>query len=180
MTKLNILTLIGGISSTSINRRLFDFFQAQARGRLTLEHFDTTTLPFYSQDLENNLPKPVADLKKRIIDCDGVLFVTPEYNRSIPGVLKNAIDWGSRPWGDNSWAGKPAGIIGTSIGAIGTFGAQNHLRQILTNLDMPTMNQPGFYFTFPTHLENGDLSADSKVFLEQYIEKFEAWVQIFK
>lgn len=176
MAKLKILALVGGISKDSINRRLFGFFKAQAGDRMELDLFDAASLPFFSQDIENDPPTAVRDLKSRIAACDGVLLVTPEYNRSFPGVLKNALDWGSRPWGQSAWGGKPAGIIGASIGAIGTFGAQNHLRQVLSFLDMPAMSQPEFYFTLPNHLEGDDLTARAKEFLNAYIEAFEAWV----
>ncbi len=177
MAKLKILTLVGGISKGSINRQLFGFLKEQTGDRMELDFFDVASLPFFSQDIENDPPAAVKDLKARIAACDGVLLITPEYNRSFPGVLKNALDWGSRPWGQNAWAGKPAGIMGASIGAIGTFGAQNHLRQVLTFLDMPTMCQPEFYFTLPNHLEGNGLTARAKEFLEGYIAKFEAWVK---
>jgi chromate reductase len=105
-----------------------------------------------------------------------VLIITPEYNRSFPGVLKNALDWGSRPYGQNMWSGKPAGLIGTSPGAIGTFGAQSQLRQVMNFLDLRTMNQPEFYFSFPRELENGRLPSSQSEFLKRYVEKFREWV----
>jgi chromate reductase len=105
-----------------------------------------------------------------------VLLITPEYNRSFPGVLKNALDWGSRPYGQNLWSGKRAGIIGTSPGAIGTFGAQNQMRQIMNFLNLQTMNQPEFYFKFPDALENGKLPGSANDFLKNYIAKFKEWM----
>jgi len=179
MTKLKILAMVGGISKDSINRQLCEFFKAQAKDRMECDCFDVSSLPFFSQDIEYDPPESVSALKSRISWSDGVLFVTPEYNRSFPGVLKNAIDWGSRPWGQNSWEGKPAGILGASIGAIGTFGAQNHLRQVLSQLDMPTMNQPAFYFKFPENIGDG-LDDTSRNFLETFIVQFEKWVTKYK
>lgn len=176
MAKEKILVLVGGISKDSINRRLFGFFEVRASGGMAFDLFDTASLPFFSQDIENDPPPVVKDFKSRIAACDGVLLVTPEYNRSFPGVLKNALDWGSRPWGQSAWSGKPAGIIGASVGAIGTFGAQNHLRQVLSFLNMPVLCQPEFYFTLPNHLEGDDISADAKKFLDGYIAALQAWV----
>ncbi|MDR3330994.1 MAG: NAD(P)H-dependent oxidoreductase, partial [Synergistaceae bacterium] len=143
MGHLRIFTLVGGISRDSLNQKLFEFFK-EAAGGMDLDQFDIKSLPFFSQDIENDPPERVRDLKSRIKSCDGVLIVTPEYNRSFPGVLKNALDWGSRPHGQGVWGGKPVGLIGTSPGAMGTFGAQSQMRQILSFLDMRIMCQPEF------------------------------------
>ena len=174
--KPKILALIGGISSGSINKKLFVFFKEAAGGSLEFDEFDIKSLPFYSQDIEEAPPSEAVDFKELIKACDGVLIITPEYNRSFPGVLKNALDWGSRPYGQNLWGGKPAGLIGASPGAIGTFGAQNQLRQVLNFLDLRTMNQPEFYFSFPRELENGRLPRSSDEFLKSYVAKFREWV----
>jgi chromate reductase len=171
-----ILALVGGISKDSINNKLFGFFKEAAGETLEFDQFEIKSLPFFSQDIENDPPQAVVDLKARIKSCDGVLLITPEYNRSFPGVIKNALDWGSRPYGQNLWSGKPAGLIGTSPGAIGAFGAQNQLRQVLNFLDLQTMNQPEFYFTFPKELDNGKLPHSANEFLKSYVRKFREWV----
>ena len=126
------------------------FVQPQARERLaklapaefTFKQVEIGDLPLYNQDDDANQAEPVKRLKAEITAADGLLFVTPEYNRSIPGVLKNAIDHASRPYGQSAWAGKPAGVIGVSVGAIGTAIAQQHLRNVLAYLDVPTLGQP--------------------------------------
>ncbi|MDR1514147.1 MAG: NAD(P)H-dependent oxidoreductase [Synergistaceae bacterium] len=163
-----ILVFVGGICKDSINKKLFGFFKEAAGETLEFDEFEIKSLPFFSQDIEDNPPSEVVDLKARIKACSGVLLITPEYNRSFPGVLKNALDWGSRPYGQNLWSGKPAGLIGTSPGAIGAFGAQNQLRQVLNFLDFRTMNQPEFYFTFPRELENGKLPHSANEFLKSH------------
>jgi chromate reductase len=172
-----ILALVGGICKDSLNQQLFDFFKEAAGDSMELDQFQIKTLPFYSQDLENDPPSTVVEFKKRIKESDGVLVITPEYNRSFPGVLKNALDWGSRPYGQSLWGGKPAGLIGTSPGVIGTFGAQNQIRQVLSFLDLRTMNQPEFYFSFPKALENGKLPGPSLEFLKNYVAKFREWIE---
>src|SRR5690606_524371 len=105
-------------------------------------------LPFYNYDLDGNFPQVAETFKQSVRSSDALMIVTPEYNRSIPGVLKNAIDWASRPYGDNAFAGKPVGVIGASIGAIGTAMAQQHLRNILAYLDAPTLGQPEAFVEF--------------------------------
>jgi chromate reductase len=142
--------------------------------------FDIKSLPFFSQDLVGNPPPEVTSLKERARAADAILIITPEYNRSFPGVLKNALDWGSRPYGRGAWVGKPAGLIGTSPGAIGTFGAQNQLRQVLSCLDMRTMSQPEFYMAFPRELDNGKLPGPALGFLKKYIDKFDEWISLHR
>jgi chromate reductase len=176
MRKPGILALVGGISRDSINRKLLGFFKDEARDRIEFDEFDLSTLQFFSQDIEYDPPSPVVDFKERVRACDGVLIVTPEYNRSFPGVLKNALDWASRPYGQSLWPGKPAGLIGTSPGAIGTFGAQSQLKQVLSFLDMRVLNQPEFYFSFPKELDNGKLPESALGFLRMYIDKYFEWV----
>ncbi|MDR1020958.1 MAG: NAD(P)H-dependent oxidoreductase [Synergistaceae bacterium] len=176
VSKPRILALVGGICRDSINRKLFGFFRDAAGKSLEFDEFEIKSLPFYSQDDEENPPSAVVDFKERVKACGGVLIITPEYNRSFPGVLKNALDWGSRPYGQNLWSGKPAGLIGTSPGAVGTFGAQNQLRQVLNFLDLRTMNQPEFYFSFPRELESGKLPRSADDFLKGYVAKFTEWV----
>jgi chromate reductase len=176
MGKHRILGLVGGISKSSINQKLFEFFKDLAEDRMEVRQFDIKTLPFFSQDIEYDPPSQVKLLKDMIKSSDGLLIVTPEYNRSFPGVLKNALDWGSRPSGENSWSSMPAGVIGTSPGAIGTFGAQSQLRQVLNLLNLRTMNQPEFYLSFPRELTDGRLPEPSLAFLGKYIDAFRNWI----
>lgn len=146
MNKMKVLTLVGGISRESINKKLFSAIRELELSDFEFVTFDITKLPYFSQDLEMDPPDQVTTYKELIRESNAVLFITPEYNRSLPGVLKNAIDWGSRPYGMNLWEKKPAAILGASVGNIGTFGAQHHLRQVLAYLDMYTLGQPEFYF----------------------------------
>jgi chromate reductase len=176
MGKYRILGLVGGISKSSINQKLFEFFKELSEDRMEVRQFDIETLPFYCQDIEYNPPSQVKSLKDMIKLSDGLLIVTPEYNRSFPGVLKNALDWGSRPIGENSWKGMPAGVIGTSPGAIGTFGAQSQLRQVLNLLDIRTMNHPEFYLSFPKELIDNRLPEPQLAFLGKYIDAFCNWI----
>ncbi|MGL4286323.1 MAG: NADPH-dependent FMN reductase, partial [Phreatobacter sp.] len=117
-------------------------------------------------------------LKQEIRDVDGLLFVTPEYNRSVPGVLKNAIDHASRPYGHNAWAGKPAGILGVSVGAIGSALAQQHLRNVLAYLDVPTLGQPEVFVQVKQGLltDTGEIGEDSRAFMQSWMDKYVAWV----
>ncbi len=180
MQKTNVLVLIGGISKDSLNKRLFEFVREAAGGseknKMAFDVYPIADLPFFSQDLENDPPAVAVDYKARIAASDAALFITPEYNRSFPGVLKNAIDWGTRPPGTNLWRGKPAAIMGTSPGAIGTFGAQNQLRQVLSFLDLRMMSQPEFYFSFPRELPDGRLPEQSAAFVKKFVDAFVAWV----
>ena len=143
--KIKLLTLVGGISRDSLNQKYFQALKTLDPEGFEFNSFDISKLPFFSQDLENDPPDRVTEFKEKIREADAVLFITPEYNRSFPGVLKNAIDWGSRPYGHNLWDSKPAGILGASIGNIGTFGAQHHLRQVLAYLNMRVVGQPEVY-----------------------------------
>ncbi len=178
MDSTRILVFVGGISKNSLNHKLFKAVEHQKPEGFTLEFFDISKLPFYNQDLEADLPPTVKELKNSIKEATGILFITPEYNRSFPGVLKNAIDWGSRPWGQNSWDQKPAAVIGASVGNIGTFGAQHHLRQVLTYLNMPSLNQPEFYMNANQSFDKeGNLTDDkSKGFIDAFWKSYAAWV----
>lgn len=146
MKKIKVLTLVGGISRESINKKLFFGIKDLELSDYEFITFDISRLPYFSQDLEMDPPDQVTAYKELIRESAAVLFITPEYNRSMPGVLKNAIDWGSRPYGMNLWDKKPAAILGASVGNIGTFGAQHHLRQVLAYLNMYVLGQPEFYF----------------------------------
>jgi chromate reductase len=136
-------------------------------------------LPLYNQDDDGHQAAPVLRLKGEIQAAHGVLFVTAEYNRSIPGVLKNAIDHASRPYGQSAWAGKPAGVIGVSVGAIGTALSQQHLRNVLAYLDMPTLGQPEAFIHAKEGLfdADGNVGEGSRKFLQGWVDKYVAWVR---
>ena len=173
-----ILVLVGGISQGSLNKKLFRAFEAQKPENFELKTFDISKLPFFSQDLEIAVPQVVTEFKAAIQKASGILFITPEYNHSFPGVLKNALDWGSRPSGQNSWQQKPAGLAGASAGNIGTFGAQAHLRHVLAALNMPTLMQPEFYLNGSHSFdEQGRLTDEkTKTFIDKYWKSYAAWV----
>lgn len=179
MKPFNVLALVGGISSASINKSLYHEMVRHNRNNLVFELFDIASLPFFTQDNEYDAPRAVTVLKKKVVAADGILLITPEYNRSIPGVLKNALDWGSRPYGQNCWDDKPAAIMGASIGAIGTFGAQQHLRNICSFLNMHVMSQPEFYFNASAGMNESGLTDDSVKFLLRFLDAFETWIGRF-
>lgn len=176
---LNIVVIIGSLRKESFNKKLFLALDNLFHPTLTFTMLDISQIPLYNQDDEGTLPASVADLKNAVSQADGVLFVTPEYNRSIPGVLKNVIDWGTRPYGTNCWA-KPMSIIGTSQGAVGTAVGQAHLRSIMITLGAVIMGQPEMYIVFKNDLidENFNVTnADTKKFLQGYLDKFSKWVE---
>ena len=140
--KIEILGIVGSLRKQSYNRALIKAASEVAPDNCHLEVFELDDIPLYNQDKEMNLPPSVALLKSKVLAADAILIVTPEYNYSIPGVLKNALDWGSRPYGDNSWDNKPVAIMGASVGLQGTSRAQYHLRQIFVNLNMHALNRP--------------------------------------
>lgn len=139
---ITILGIAGSLRKASYNRAALRAAQGLVPAGATLDIFDIAGLPGFSQDEEMSPPAKVTELKARIRAADAMLLVTAEYNYSIPGVLKNAIDWASRPYGDSAWTGKPVAVMGASIGALGSARAQYHLRQCFVYLDMPVVNQP--------------------------------------
>jgi chromate reductase len=145
----------------------------------TFKQVEIVGLPLYNQDEDENRAESVKRLKGELEGAQGLLFVTPEYNRSIPGVLKNAIDQASRPHGNNSWAGKPAGILGASTGAIGTALAQQHLRNVLAYLDVPVLCQPEAFIQVKDGLfdEAGNIGPGSRQFLQNWLDHYVAWVK---
>src|SRR6186713_2525859 len=159
----NVAVLVGSLRKGSYNRKMALALAAIAPEGLKLEIVEIGQLPPYNQDDDANPPAASAAFKQRIADADAVLFVTPEYNRSVPGVLKNAIDIASRPYGKSAWSGKPAAVMSVSPGAIGGFGANHHLRQMLVFLNVPTMQQPEAYIGGAAKLfdESGKLTNDS-------------------
>lgn len=175
--------LVGSLRKQSINKRLALAIEKLAPPQLQFSHIDIGALPLMNQDLEATLPAEVVAFKEAVAASDALLIITPEYNRSIPGPLKNAIDWASRPRGQNSLGGKPAAIGGSSIGPLSTAAAQQHLRNVLSVLDVHVMSQPELYLHFTPDLiaEDGSVSADStRQFLERYAAAFAAWVERFK
>ena len=140
--------IVGSLATKSINKKVAQALVGLAPADAELTLLDFSALPVYSYDYDADYPQVAKDWKKSIEDVDGIIIVTPEYLRSIPGALKNAIDWASRPWGTNSFNGKPVAIMGASIGAVGTAIAQQHLRMILAHLNAPTMGQPETFFQY--------------------------------
>lgn len=179
MNSIKVLALIGGISRNSLNKRLYNEIQKHNNTKLSFQTFEIASLPFFSQDLENNPPQIVSEYLQKVKDADAILFITPEYNRSFPGVLKNAIDWGSRPPGNNVWAKKPTAIMGASGGKIGTFGAQQHLRNVCSFLAMYVMPQPEFYFDASTGMNENGLTEQSVGFAQKFLANFEQWISKF-
>jgi len=145
MNTIKLLGIVGSLRGASYNHALMEGFQKLAPAHIAITVARIDDLPLYNEDLEAEFPKSAAALKDAIRAADGIMIATPEYNRSIPGVLKNAIDWTSRPYGDNAWATKPVLVLGASPGAVGTAVAQSHLKQILLYLDTRVLGQPEFY-----------------------------------
>jgi chromate reductase len=143
---VRILGIAGSLRRGSYNRAALRAATKLLPEGATLDLFELDGIPGFNQDDEQNPPEKVVQLKRRVREADAILFVTPEYNYSVPGVLKNAIDWASRPYGESAWSGKPAAIMGASIGAIGTARAQYHLRQMMVFLNMFPVNQPEVMF----------------------------------
>ena len=171
---------VGSLSSTSINRTLSKALLKLAPDDLEFAEISIRDLPLYSQDFDADFPPPARALKKAIEASNGILFVSPEFNRSIPGGLKNAIDWGSRPWGSNSFAMRPTGIIGASPGGIGTAVMQSSMRSVLSFLDAPQLNAPEAYITFSADVfgDDGEVMDEATAgFLRHFMEEFDAFVQ---
>lgn len=176
---IKIAVVVGSLRKDSFNRKMADALAKLAPADVFFEHVEIGDLPLYNQDEDANQAPAVKRLKAQIAAAHGVLFLTPEYNRSISGVLKNAIDHASRPYGQSVWAGKPAGVIGVSVGAIGTALAQQHLRNILAYLDMPTLGQPEAFIQAKEGLfeADGSIGAASRQFLQGWMDRFVAWVR---
>ena len=179
MAQYQIAVLVGSLRRDSFNRKLANGLAKLAPPEFSFKQSKIDDMPLYNQDQDSNQADPVKRLKAEITAAQGVLFVTAEYNRSIPGVLKNAIDNASRPYGQSAWKGKPAGVIGVSVGAIGTALAQQHLRNVLAYLDVPTLGQPEAFIQAKDGLfdANGDISAESKPFLQGWLDQYVAWVK---
>ena len=175
-----VAVLVGSLRKGSFNKQLARALEETAGDRAEFRHVRIDDLPLYDQDFDGDYPAVCKRLKDEIKACDAVLFVTPEYNRSVPGVLKNAIDVASRPYGKSAWNGKPAAVISVSPGAIGAFGANHHLRQSLVFLNMPALQQPEAYIGGAAGLfdEQGKLINDStRDFLKKFLDAFAAWIE---
>lgn len=182
MSQLQIAVVVGSLREGSFNRKLASAIAKLAPANVSFKQIEIGDLPLYNQDHDANPASSVKRLKAEIAAADGVMFVTPEYNRSIPGVLKNALDHASRPYGQSAWVGKPTGVLGVSVGVIGTALAQQHLRNILAYLDMPTMGQPEVFLQTKEDLFDaaGDIGAASQKFLQGWLDQFLAWVNDHK
>jgi chromate reductase len=179
MSQYQIALIVGSLRKDSFNRKLASALEKLAPPEFSFKQVSIGDLPLYNQDDDENQAEQVKRLKSDIKSAQGLLFVTPEYNRSIPGVLKNAIDHASRPYGQGAWAGKPAGIIGIAIGALGTALAQQHLRNILAYLDVPTLSQPEAFIQLKDTLfdDQGGIGPDSKSFLQNWMDRYAAWIK---
>src|SRR5713226_6501463 len=179
-TTRDVAVFVGSLRKESFSRKMAKALAAIAPASLKLEIVEIGQLPLYNQDDEANPPAATKAFKARVRKADAVLFVTPEYNRGVPGVLKNAIDVGSRPYGDSAWQGKPGAIVSVSPGAIGAFGANHHLRQSLVFLNVPAMPQPEAYIGGAAKLfdTRGALISDStREFLQKFLTAFAQWIE---
>jgi len=175
-----IAVVVGSLRKDSFNRQLAHAVTSLAPAEFTFEYLDIGVLPLYSQEYDADYPEVARRFKQQIEAVDALLFVTPEYNRSIPGGLKNALDWGSRPWGTNSWRGKPGAVLGTSVGATGTALSQQHLRNVLAYLDVPLLGQPEMFIKHDASRinEKGEIvSEDTRKFLQGFVDTYVAWVK---
>ena len=179
MNAYRVAVVVGSLRKDSFNRALAKAMTKLAPADFTFQFVEIGDLPLYNQDDDGNPAESVKRLKNEIKSAQGVLFVSPEYNRSIPGILKNALDQASRPYGQSAWSGKPAGILGVSPGAIGTALGQQHLRNILAYLDMPTLGQSEAFIQMKEGLidEAGNIGEGSKAFLQTWMNHFVDWVK---
>lgn len=180
MKQKKIAVLVGSLRKESFNRKMAKNLMALAPEGLKLEIVEIGGLPLYNQDFDDDPPIAWSEFREQLMGFDGFLFVTPEYNRSIPGVLKNAIDVGSRPYGKSVWDGKPGAVISVSPGAVGGFGANHHLRQSLVFLNVPAMQQPEAYIGGAAKLfdQNGNIANEStREFVQKFINAFAEWVK---
>ena len=179
MSQYQIAVIVGSLRQDSLNRKLATAIARLAPPEYSFKQVSIGDLPLYNQDDDAHPALAVLRLKEEIKAAHGLLFVTPEYNRSIPGVLKNALDHASRPYGHSAWVGKPAGVIGISVGTIGTAVAQQHLRNILAYLDVPTLGQPEIFLQAKDGLfdEAGNIGAGSQAFLQGWMNQYVAWIR---
>ncbi len=177
---LDVAAIVGSLRRDSYTRRLVQALSKLAGPSMRMEIVGIGELPLYNQDDEPAPPQPWVDFRSRIKRANAVLFATPEYNRSVPGCLKNAVDVGSRPWGKSVWLGRPAAVISCSPGNVGGFGAHHHLRQVLVGVGMPTMAAPEAYIAGADKLfaPDGDFAAPAtRDFCAQFVRSFESWIR---
>lgn len=181
MRLYKISVLVGSLRRESLNRKLAHALAMLAPSDFTFEQLQIDDLPLYNQDDDTHQAASVLRLKAEIRNAQGLLFITPEYNRSIPGLLKNAIDHASRPYGQSAWSGKPAGVLGVSVGAVGTALAQQHLRNVLAYLDVPTLGQPEAFIQGKNDLfaPDGSIGDTSRKFLQGWMDHYVAWIKKF-
>ncbi|MBN9405567.1 MAG: NAD(P)H-dependent oxidoreductase [Burkholderiales bacterium] len=179
MSQLNLAVVVGSLRKESFNRQFAEALVKLLPADVKPHFIRIDDLPLYNQDSDGAPPVPaVKRLRDEVAAAHGVLFVTPEYNRSMPGVLKNAIDQASRPWGQSKWAGKPAAVCGMSVGAIGTSMAQAHLRNVLAYLDMPLLGQPEMYFQWKEGvIVNGAIGPASHDLAQKFMNAVVAWMR---
>jgi chromate reductase len=179
MAQYQIGVIVGSLRRDSFNRKFADALAKLAPPELSLKQLQIGDLPLYNQDDDANPAESVKRLKAEILASQGLIFVTAEYNRSVPGVLKNAIDHASRPYGKSAWKGKPAAVIGVSPGTIGTAVAQQHLRTILAYLDVPTLGQPEAFIQAKDGLfdPDGNIGSASRQFVQDWMNQFVFWVK---
>lgn len=180
MSKTKIAVFVGSLRKDSINKKLAKAVEKLMPADYEFEYVRIDNLPLYNQDFDSDYPAECKRLKQQIEGADALLFVTPEYNRGVPGVLKNAVDIASRPWGTNSFAGKPAAVIGASIGPISTAIAQQYLRGSLVFVDAPTLAQPEVFIHFKEGMfdDDGNIGPDdTRKFLQGFVDKYVAWVK---
>jgi chromate reductase len=179
-TNRNVAVLVGSLRKESLNRKMAHALADLAAGALQLEIVEIGDLHLYNADLESSVPPSWASFRDTVRRADAALFVTPEYNRTVPGVLKNALDVGSRPYGKSVWSKKPAAVVSVSPGAMGGFGANHCLRQSLVFLDMPAMQQPEAYIGGADKLfdASGKLTSDTtRDFLKKFVDAFAQWIE---
>lgn len=177
-----VAVIVGSLRRQSVNRAFANALAKLARRQLALDIVEIGDLPLYSQDLEAALPAAVERFKRAVEAADAVLFATPEFNRSFPAALKNAIEWGSRPPGRNSWAGKPGAIIGASPGAVGTAAGQSQLRSVVAVLDIALMAQPEIYLNLRDgHIVDGEIADEGlRALLTGWVDRFAGWIARLK
>jgi chromate reductase len=176
----SVAVLVGSLRRESINKKLAEAVARLGADRLSFHPIAIGDLPLYNDDLWESTPEAVLRLKREISEADAVLFVTPEYNRSFSPAIKNAIDWGTRPWGRNCWAGKPAAILGTSPGPLGSAAAQIALRGLVTVCDMPLMGLPEVYLSYKAELFDGSgdvVEERTRTLLNGWIDRFAEWIE---
>lgn len=175
-----VAVIVGSLRRDSINRKFAESLAKLAAGKLQFKFVEIGDLPLYNEDLWANPPESVLRMKREVEAADAVLFVTPEYNRYFSPAIKNAIDWGTRPWGKNSWSGKPAAVIGATPGATGASAGQNSLKALLTVVDTILMGQPEVYFTYKPELfddSNNVVDEETRAFLSGWVDRFAMWIE---